>query len=385
MSKENLVTAVYKGILPLTSGNPEIAHNLVFSTLKRVDNYDCILDSLRREFKVDNMPRITIDTLKADFYSPYLLAAGLIKTGVGAATITQLGVGGIDAGTFTLQRWDGNPLTRKEKGFDGKEISINRIKRYKDGTIINRMGLPNPGIGNAIKTLESVREKISEPIFLNVSADPSLKDKEAIRKNLKDVLTLAYIYKPVAITLNVSCPNVEMGEDREERLRDVLWTIKAAGEILDELEAKFKYRVPRLAKIGPDMVPEEIKEFVRTVKENHYEGIVATNTTTDRTGDRFKYANNPNCGLSGPYLLGKSLGTVRLVRKYDKELGGTPLVVIGCGGINSYEDYQKMRDAGSDDIVELMSGFIFGGPYFFKKLNSEYKQNNPVKKFYKGV
>jgi len=383
MNKEQLITGVYKKILlPLTSGNPEKIHNAIFSIMNHSDYSETILNGLKNEFRLSNMPKVSIDALKTEFPSPFLLAGGLLKTGVGAATIAKFGPGGVDIGTLTLQRRDGNLPTRKEKLSDGKEITVRRIERFKDGTIINWMGLPNPGIKEAIETLRSMREKIDVPIILNISPDPLLKDKEAIAKNLIEVLTPAYIYKPDAITVNISCPNVETGENREERHEDALWTIKTAAKILDDLEVKFKYRIPRLAKIGPDMFPKEIKEFIRATKENHYEGIVATNTTSDRTGARAKYAYIQKGGLSGPYLREKSLETVRLAREYDKESGGLPLIIIGCGGISTYKDYQQMRKAGSDEIVELMSGFIFGGPYFFKKLNAEHKNNIQIKKHY---
>jgi dihydroorotate dehydrogenase len=381
MNKECLITPLHKKLLLPFTGSPETMHNVIIDAMSHSDHLGIVLKYLKNEFKIDNMPKIFIDALKTEFYSPFLLAAGLIKTGGGAATLAQFGLGGEEIGTTTLYSRDGNPLLRKEILSNGKEIMMKRIERSSDGTIINWDGWHGPGIRSVLEVLSSTRENINVPIILNVAPNPEFKNYGEIFNNLNEVLTLAHRFKPNAITINISCGNVR-GDEGEVRFKNDLWILKTSAKILDYLDKTLKHKVPRLAKIGPDMSPVELRELIVAVKEHRYQGIVATNTTSDWTGTRAKYVFLKNGALSGPLLLEKSLETVRLARKFDKEFGGQRLVIIGCGGISSYKDYQKMREAGSDEIVEMMSAFIFGGPYFFKKINSEYLRNMPVKKYF---
>lgn len=367
MNREQLATLLYKkALLPLTSRNPELAHNNLFKVFGYLEKSGRFIEALRKEFQLPKQQKVIVDSLGLEFPSSFLLAEGLIKSGEGAAVIAQFGMGGLGIGTLTYQSRAGNPLVRDEG-----EYRIRRIERFPDGTIINYMDWPNQGIQKSLGDLKEKRRKINIPIILSIGSIPELENKEEIIHDLRNNLTFVYLFHPDLITLNLSCPNADCIRDRNEQLERSLFLIKAVSKISTEFERVWKEKpIPRMVKIGPDMTPDEIKLFVQTAKENGYAGIVATNTTIDRTGPFEKYAYIKKGGISGPLLFEKALRTVQLVRKYDREQGGNPLVIIGCGGIDSIEKWLKMKEAGAD-LAQIMTGFIFGGPYFFKKLNRD--------------
>jgi dihydroorotate dehydrogenase len=386
MNKEQLLTAIYqKGISPATRINPERAHDLFFWAFNDLEHSDVVLKVVENEFKIKNGPKILLETLGVELDSKVMIAGGVFKTGSGMALSSRLGPAAMEAGTFTLDEREGRPRVRTEISPDGKERKIKRIEKFPDGTIINWMGFPNPGIKQGIKNITQIREKINVPIYINIAQNPELSTREAIEDDLRNVIECVYDFKPQGAVVNISCPNVERKESREKRMEDALWTIKTSGRIFAELDKRFGYKMPRLIKIGPDMSEEEIKKIVIAIKEAGFDGVVATNTTVDRTGIRSKYAYIEKGGLSGPLLFEKSLETVRLVRKFDRELGGNPLVIMGCGGIGGFKDWKKMESAGAD-IVQVVSSFIHD-PYFFKKFNRDSANdyvNNARKKYFYG-
>lgn len=299
------------------------------------------------------------------------MAGGLIKYGPGACTIGAMGVGGIEAGTFTLQSRIGNPRVQKELLPDGRKIRVKRIERFTDGTIINWMGLPNPGIKQGLENLEPARERSGVPLGINISVSPGLTDLCAKLQDLGQSLELVYDFGSSWITFNASCPNVEQGSSREDVLKETHRLMQVFDQIISGIEKRTKMPIPAFVKIGPDLTKEEVRLFVDWAKQCAFAGIIATNTTVDRTGPRNKYSDIPKGGLSGPLLFEKSLETVKSARNFDRELGGSPFVIVGCGGVDSIEKWQKMKEAGAD-LCQVMSGFIFDGPYFFKKMNRDY-------------
>lgn len=381
LNKEQIFTVIYKkGISPITAYNPELTHNIVFKALNRLEGSTSILDAVTKEFKIEGAPKVPVEALGVELNSSIMIAGGLIKTGKGSAILSRYGEGAIEVGTFTFDERKGRPKIRTETLFDGKKIKIKRIEKFTDGTIINWMGLPNPGVEEGIRNMTAVREKIVTPILINVAQNPELSYKKEIEDDLRRTINCVYIFRPHGTTVNVSCPNVEKEGSREEILEDAIWTIKTSGKIFAELNKKYGYKMPRFVKIGPDTADEEIKKLAIAIKEAGFDGVVATSTTTDRTGPRVKYAYIQKGGLSGPLLFEKSLKTVSLVRKFDRELGGKPLVIMGCGGINGFREWKQMQEVGVD-IAQVVSSFLYD-PYFFKKINRDIKNDYMRKKYF---
>ncbi len=371
--KATIVTSLYRNVfLPATARfpGPERTHEATLFILRQFQRSDTFINLLRQEFQLFD-ERLKVDAFGVEFPSPFLLPAGMVKDGVAVPVMAALGVGGIEVGSFTLQKRKGNPRVREEELADGKMIKIRRIERFSDGTVINWMGFPGVGTAKGKHNLETAIQTAGVPVGINLAVSPGLQSMEIKKLDLGESLTLVYQLHPKWITLNISCPNVEEGEDRALKLGEGLELIKYTARMMDVLGNEHNFYVPRLVKIGPDMNYSEISTLVYLAKKFQYQGIVATNTTVDRTGSRERYAYIEKGGLSGPLLFEKALNTVRLVRDIDKELGGDRLALIACGGISSVEDWLQMKEAGAD-LCQILTGFVLGGPYFWKKLNQEY-------------
>lgn len=233
------------------------------------------------------------------------------------------------------------------------------------------MGFPGVGTARAVENLKSGREKTTVPVGVSIAVSPGLKNDREKMTDLESSLELIYPIKPAWMTLNISCPNGDDGSVREKVMEESLRLMANFARKTKSLEGELGFKVPRLVKIGPDMESDEIKRLVEAIKESNYDGVVATNTTIDRTGLRARYSHIRRGGLSGPLLFEKSLETVRQVRQFDRRLDGEPLVIMGCGGINRLERFHQMKKAGAD-VCQILSAFPCGGPYLFRELNRDY-------------
>ena len=367
MSKERFANLLYKhAILPVTSFDPEATHDLLFKVFSRFEKSDLFLKAVKQEFGIEDR-KLVVEMMGIEFPSTILLAAGIVKYGPGACIIAAMGAGGEDIGTFTFQKTDGNP--KVETFPDGRKVKVKRIRRFPDGTIVNWMGLPNLGTEKGVENIKNVQDKICKPFGFNLAPTPGLGDIESSVADLRQSLEIVYRIHPSWNTLNLHCPNT-LDSEKQKRIDEAVQTMRGFAKAADTIEARTGIIIPKIAKIGPDMTPEDIKLIVLTAKECNFQAIKATNTTTDRTGEREKYAAYKG-GLSGPLLFERSLSTMEQVTKFDRELGGDPLVKIACGGIGSFDKLKKIQRAGAD-LFECATPFIFGGPYFWKRMNRDY-------------
>ena len=97
--------------------------------------------------------------------------------------------------------------------------------------------------------------------------------------------------------------------------------------------------------------------------ETQIGGVIATNTTLDRTGLQ-SADKGESGGLSGKPLTDKSTAVIRFL--HEKSDGAFP--IIGVGGIHSAEDALEKLHAGAT-LIQLYSGFIYEGPALIKAIN----------------
>lgn len=369
MSKERIASFLYqKVVLPSTSPFCETAHEVTFKLLEQLQQSDFLLNVSRREFGFDDK-RLVVEALGLEFPSPFLLAAGIDKDARAIPALATLGVGGLESGSYTWEKREGNPKIRKEKLDNGRVVRVKRLERFPDGTIINWMGFPGVGTRQATANFEKARPKTQIPVGVSVAVSPDQKINRDEEIDLKMSLGLIYPRKPDWLTFNVSCPNCsdhyrEIMMVKTEKL--MTFFAKEANLLADQSD----FRIPILVKLSPDMTTDQIERLVLKAKEEEFDGIVATNTTTDRTDLPKEYAGIKKGGISGPLLFERALETVRQVRKADRKLGGKPLVIMGGGGVDSVEKWVKMQEAGAD-LCQILTGFVFGGPYFFKNMNRQ--------------
>ena len=166
-----------------------------------------------------------------------------------------------------------------------------------------------------------------------------------------------YTYERVAdhgdyFVVNVSSPNTPGLRDLQNRehLERILTTLQNAGA------------APLLVKFSPDLPEPAVEDAIDLAEELDLDGLIATNTTTDRpTSLRSKRAGEKG-GLSGKPLESRATEMVRFVANR------TDLPVIGVGGVFTAEDaYRKIR-AGAC-LVQLYTGLIYEGPGIVRNIN----------------
>jgi dihydroorotate dehydrogenase len=120
-----------------------------------------------------------------------------------------------------------------------------------------------------------------------------------------------------------------------------------------------------VVKLAPDLTDEALVEAVDVAIAAGVAAIAATNTTLSRTGVEGHPRAGEAGGLSGAPLTSRSTEVIRQVA--TRAAGRVP--VIGSGGVMSAEDaWAKIRAGAS--LVQVYTGFIYGGPGFPSQLNA---------------
>ena len=164
------------------------------------------------------------------------------------------------------------------------------------------------------------------------------------------------------IAVNVSCPNVSNLRDLQggNELAEIIGAVMAVRNELGGAK-------PVLLKVSPDLTHEQLRATVDVAERCGIDGYIATNTTTSRDGLRTpaeRVVAIGNGGLSGAPLTQRSTEMVRLLRS----IVGPQKPIIGVGGIMTPQDALDRLEAGAN-LVQLYSGFIYGGPAMAKQVN----------------
>ena len=124
---------------------------------------------------------------------------------------------------------------------------------------------------------------------------------------------------------------------------------------------------PILLKIAPDLTNEQLDDIVEIVLETGIAGVIATNTTIDRSSlvTTEKVVTEAG-GLSGKPLTQRSTEVIR----YLSEKSGKAFPIIGVGGIHTAQDAKDKLDAGAS-LVQVYTGFIYEGPAIIKNICKE--------------
>ena len=103
-------------------------------------------------------------------------------------------------------------------------------------------------------------------------------------------------------------------------------------------------------------------QSIKNVIQNKIDGIVATNTSLDRS--ILSESNLNQGGISGSLVEKKS---TEIIRYISKKTNGT-LPIIGVGGVSSYDTTMKKISAGAT-IVQVYTGWIYEGPSLIRRIN----------------
>lgn len=276
--------------------------------------------------------------------NPVGLAAGLDKNAEAIDGLAALGFGFIEVGTLTPRPQDGNPKPRL-------------FRSPEHQAIVNRMGFNNYGIDAALRNIE--RAQYRGVLGINIGKNASTPIENAVDDYLI-CLQKAYAYASY-ITINISSPNTKnlralQGGDELSRL---LGCLKDKQQQLQAIHGKY---VPLAVKIAPDLEEAQIADIAHVVRESQIDGIIATNTTINKTALGASPLAQEEGGLSGAPVREPSN---MVLKQLVNELSGS-IPVIGVGGILSGEDAKEKINLGAS-AVQLYSGLIYRGPELVKE------------------
>jgi dihydroorotate dehydrogenase len=120
---------------------------------------------------------------------------------------------------------------------------------------------------------------------------------------------------------------------------------------------------PILLKIAPDLTNEQLDDVIEVVMATKLAGVVATNTTIDRSSLQTDTTAIGMGGLSGKPVTQRSTEVI----KYIATKSNKAFPIIGVGGIHSAQDAIDKLNAGAD-LIQLYTGFIYEGPALPKKI-----------------
>lgn len=344
---------MYKHLLKpiLFSFNPETAHNMIFSALSFMRYVPFARPIMRALYKKES-PNLAKVVFGIQFPNPVGLAGGLDKNGEFYNDMANFGFGFVEIGSLTPQPQDGNPKPRC-------------FRVPGDKAIINRFGINNKGVKNAVEHLKKERPNVI--VAANISKNTTSINEDAA-KDYETAFALLYDFVDMFV-VNISCPNV-VGLTA---LQDISFLSEIVDKLLSLRMYYDNYR-PILLKVSPDLSREQLDEIIDYSLRSGIDGIVAGNTTRSRDGltsisaERIEEIGNG--GMSGAPVHKKNVDLVRYV--HTKSEGKLP--IIGVGGIMSPEDAKEMLDAGAS-LVEIYTGFIYEGPALVKKI-IKYLENN---------
>jgi dihydroorotate dehydrogenase len=324
--------------------DPEKVHYFTFSLIRTVSKIPG-MSSLFRSLYLVNDTSLEREVFGLKFNNPVGLAAGFDKNAVLYNELANFGFGFIEIGTVTPKGQVGNPKKR-----------LFRLK--DDKGIINRMGFNNEGLEIAITQLKKNKGKliIGGNIGKNTDTKPD--------NYTKDYITCFNGLHPYVdyFVLNVSCPNV----GSHAKLNDKDYLLELIHEV-QQANKKYDIQKPILLKIAPDLNDQQLDEIVDIIAETSLDGVIASNTSIDRTGlkaSNERLAEIGNGGLSGQPIKEKSTRVI----KYLSDKSNKSFPIIGVGGIHSAEDALEKLEAGAD-LVQVYTGFIYEGPRLIKNIN----------------
>ncbi|MEK9584058.1 MAG: dihydroorotate dehydrogenase (quinone), partial [Flavobacteriaceae bacterium] len=163
--------------------------------------------------------------------------------------------------------------------------------------------------------------------------------------------------------VNVSSPNTPGLRELQEKepLERLLSTLKLECKKL----ARSSAEKPILLKIAPDLTNHQLDDIIEIVENVKLEGVIATNTTIDRTNLKSdQRLVDEMGGLSGAPLRNRSTEVIRYLKAHQK----SPFAIIGVGGIHSAEAAIEKIDAGAD-LIQLYTGFVYEGPKLISEIH----------------
>ena len=314
---------------------PEIAHSISLNSLNilyklNLLKFISVKTSTKHIFNFEGMV----------FKNRLGTAAGLDKNGDFIDSLGGLGFGFLEVGTVTPLPQYGNSKPRV-------------FRNYGEDSIINRLGFNNKGVDYLVENLK--KRKFEGIVGVNIGANKSSKGDQRIEDYL---ICLEKVHQFADyITVNISSPNTPNLRELHSKnyLINLLDSIEKKAKSLDIKKSLF-------LKISPDESNQTIDSIVELVNNSIFSGLIATNTTVDKSDLENKKFTKIDGGLSGKPLLLKSTNKLSYIRSKSKNI---PL--IGVGGVMNDQDFKAKLKAGAD-LVQIYTGFVIKGPKLLNQI-----------------
>jgi dihydroorotate dehydrogenase len=291
------------------------------------------------------------------------LAAGFDKNAKYLNELEALGFGFVEIGTVTPLPQDGNPTPRL-------------FRLPKDKALINRMGFNNDGVQVVVQRLsawkkknEALNLKNLEPSTFNLQLiiggnigknkntpnETAWKDYEICFNALHDYVDY--------FVVNVSSPNTPGLRELQEKepLKKILTHLQG-------LNKNFAQQKPILLKIAPDLTQTQIDDVIDLAQEINLDGLVAANTTINRTKLLTSNSELETIGAGGLSGLPVKERATEMVKYISQKTNGS-IPIIASGGIFTGADAEEKLDAGAS-LVQVWTGFVYEGPSIVKRITS---------------
>jgi dihydroorotate dehydrogenase len=328
----------------------EKVHYFAMNALKTGNSVGFINRLIKNNLAVHD-PKLQKELFGLIFPNPVGLAAGFDKNALYLDELEALGFGFVEIGTVTPKPQDGNEKPRL-------------FRLPVDKALINRMGFNNDGVKVIASRLSKWKAKRPSSGKLIVggnigknkvtSNEDAWKDYEICFRELFDLVDY--------FVVNVSSPNTPGLRELQEK--------ESLRKILSHLQTINKQQSiskPILLKIAPDLTVEQLDDVIDLAMEIKLDGLVASNTSLDRTNlSQESKLLSEKIGAGGLSGMPVKLKAVSIVKYIHTKTEGT-IPVIGSGGIFTGEDAKQMIKAGAS-LVQVWTGFIYEGPAIAKRI-----------------
>ena len=318
--------------------DPEAAHDFTLDWLARGQNTPL---QLAWQQTMVNDP-VTIAGLK--FPNRVGLAAGLDKNARCIDAFGAMGFGFVEVGTVTPKPQPGNARPRM-------------FRLPKAEALINRFGFNNLGLDAFLHNVaQSKLRRDKSPMLLGLNigknaATPIERATDDYLLGLDGVYALADY-----VTVNISSPNTRnlRALQSDEALDSLLGALAERRRALADRHGRL---TPIFVKIAPDLDDLQVTAIADALQRHGMDGVIASNTTIDRSAIQGLEHADEAGGLSGRPVQPASNRVIAALRA---RLGkGYP--IIGVGGVMSGDDAVAKLRAGAD-AVQLYTGFVYRGP-----------------------
>jgi dihydroorotate dehydrogenase len=319
--------------------DPERAHHLTLLALR---------SGLVRGAPGPDDPVLRTRVLGLDFLNPVGLAAGFDKDAEVMDAMLSFGFGFVEAGTVTPLPQPGNPKPRL-------------FRLDADWAVINRFGFNSRGLVPFRERLQARRARAAAGIVgANVGKNRDTADAAAdYERGIEELAPFADY-----LVVNVSSPNTPglRALQRRDEITELLRRALAArGRAVGQHRPP-----PLLAKVGPDLTDEELRDIAEAAEASGPDGLIIGNTTVERPAHLTSRHRSEAGGLSGRPLAARATACVASMYR----LTGGRLPIIGCGGVSSGDDaYAKIRAGAS--LVQLYSALVFEGPGLVSRIKRD--------------